>query len=236
MMRLSGLALLVLLMACAPGTIPGVKIFENQASHVTGRIDYPQNPPAGGAHNPVWQNCRAYDRPLYDEYAVHSLNTARCGFCTAKVSLLTRSNNSKRRSVASPPYCFPPIQTFVHRSSWLPGMLNLTSTRPPIRASSNSSGNTLRAAPRLRWARPAAADTERRRKVCADNRPPERRSPREPHDRNGLITPFCSGRQPQVKEASFRLMFSLDPFRLVRMIQNTLDLKFSPAFPMVYRI
>ena len=29
MMRLSGLALLVLLMACAPGTIPGVKIFEN---------------------------------------------------------------------------------------------------------------------------------------------------------------------------------------------------------------
>ncbi len=53
MKRLFALSLPALLMACAPGTIPGVRTFKNQASHVTGRIDYPQDPPAGGAHNPV---------------------------------------------------------------------------------------------------------------------------------------------------------------------------------------
>ena len=36
-------------------------------------MDYEQSPPAGGAHNPVWQNCGYYDRPVRDENAVHSL-------------------------------------------------------------------------------------------------------------------------------------------------------------------
>lgn len=30
-------------------------------------------PPAGGVHNPAWQNCGAYDTPIRDENAVHSL-------------------------------------------------------------------------------------------------------------------------------------------------------------------
>ena len=44
---------------------PGVHTEEN--------VDYAQSPPAGGAHNPVWQNCGFYDEPVRDEYAVHSL-------------------------------------------------------------------------------------------------------------------------------------------------------------------
>lgn len=44
--------------------------------HVGGNIDYDQDlgtPPAGGPHNPVWQNCGFYDEPIRDENAVHSL-------------------------------------------------------------------------------------------------------------------------------------------------------------------
>ena len=41
--------------------------------HTQGEVDYAQNPPAGGEHNPVWQNCGYYDEPVRDENAVHSL-------------------------------------------------------------------------------------------------------------------------------------------------------------------
>ncbi|GBF04595.1 hypothetical protein DAERI_020192 [Deinococcus aerius] len=56
------------------GEIEGVQSFQNKGgAHQEGRITYAQTPPAGGPHNPAWQNCGVYDRPLYDEYAVHSL-------------------------------------------------------------------------------------------------------------------------------------------------------------------
>jgi hypothetical protein len=41
--------------------------------HTEGEVDYAQNPPAGGEHNPVWQNCGFYGKPVRDESAVHSL-------------------------------------------------------------------------------------------------------------------------------------------------------------------
>jgi hypothetical protein len=47
-----------------PGLVP---------SHVDGAVNYPQTPPAGGAHNPVWQNCGVYTEPVANEHAVHSL-------------------------------------------------------------------------------------------------------------------------------------------------------------------
>ena len=43
------------------------------AQHTEGDVDYAQTPPAGGEHNPVWQNCGFYDEPVADENAVHSL-------------------------------------------------------------------------------------------------------------------------------------------------------------------
>jgi Protein of unknown function (DUF3105) len=41
--------------------------------HTSGDVDYEQSPPVGGPHNPVWQNCGFYDKPVRDENAVHSL-------------------------------------------------------------------------------------------------------------------------------------------------------------------
>ena len=41
--------------------------------HVAGSILYSENPPIGGQHNVVWQNCGIYDAPIHNEHAVHSM-------------------------------------------------------------------------------------------------------------------------------------------------------------------
>ncbi len=56
------------------GNIPGVVTYSNLSrQHVTGTITYPQVPPVGGNHNPVWQNCGIYTQPIANENAVHSM-------------------------------------------------------------------------------------------------------------------------------------------------------------------
>lgn len=44
-------------------------------NHVTTRVKYPQTPPVGGNHNPIWQTCTgvAYLAPIANEHAVHSM-------------------------------------------------------------------------------------------------------------------------------------------------------------------
>lgn len=42
-------------------------------NHTQSAVNYPQTPPVGGDHNPVWQNCGYYAQPLHNENAVHSL-------------------------------------------------------------------------------------------------------------------------------------------------------------------
>ena len=42
-------------------------------THTIVDVTYPQNPPAGGAHAPMWLACGAYDEPVRDENAVHDL-------------------------------------------------------------------------------------------------------------------------------------------------------------------
>ncbi|WP_156760258.1 DUF3105 domain-containing protein [Microbacterium karelineae] len=54
-------------------TIEGVETFDNATEHVEGSVDYPQSPPAGGAHHAAWLNCGVYTEPQVDENAVHSL-------------------------------------------------------------------------------------------------------------------------------------------------------------------
>ena len=56
-----------------PTVIDGLKTFSNEATHVQGSVDYPQDPPAGGPHNPVWLNCGSYEEPVPNENAVHAL-------------------------------------------------------------------------------------------------------------------------------------------------------------------
>ncbi|MFC4913561.1 DUF3105 domain-containing protein [Actinomadura gamaensis] len=41
--------------------------------HVATSVTYDANPPMGGNHDPVWQNCGVYTSPLRNENAVHSL-------------------------------------------------------------------------------------------------------------------------------------------------------------------
>ncbi|MEO7001888.1 MAG: DUF3105 domain-containing protein [Ktedonobacterales bacterium] len=58
----------------APSSISGIVTYSNLArTHVTGTVKYPQNPPVGGPHNPVWLNCGIYDAPVANENAVHSM-------------------------------------------------------------------------------------------------------------------------------------------------------------------
>jgi hypothetical protein len=42
-------------------------------SHTTGDVTYPQDPPVGGAHAPIWLACGVYDEPVREENAVHDL-------------------------------------------------------------------------------------------------------------------------------------------------------------------
>jgi hypothetical protein len=52
----------------------GVESFEIESrEHTEGDISYEQNPPVGGKHNPIWQNCGFYSEPVRNENAVHSL-------------------------------------------------------------------------------------------------------------------------------------------------------------------
>jgi len=42
-------------------------------NHVDTPVEYPQTPPVGGSHSPVWQNCQYYDTSVPSERAVHSM-------------------------------------------------------------------------------------------------------------------------------------------------------------------
>jgi hypothetical protein len=41
--------------------------------HTPDPVDYEQNPPVGGPHNPVWQNSGFYGSPVQNETAVHTM-------------------------------------------------------------------------------------------------------------------------------------------------------------------
>lgn len=60
--------------AAAKAPIEGVKTFTGLSrNHVTGTVTYAQNPPVGGDHSEIDQNCGYYSTPVADENAVHSL-------------------------------------------------------------------------------------------------------------------------------------------------------------------
>ncbi|WP_067966970.1 DUF3105 domain-containing protein [Nocardiopsis trehalosi] len=54
--------------------IEGLRTFDGLTNeHVTAPVDYEQQPPVGGDHHAIWQNCGVYDAPLSTMNAVHSL-------------------------------------------------------------------------------------------------------------------------------------------------------------------
>ena len=75
---IAGFAALVIVDArqkAASGPPGGVQSYDvgPAGNHTEEVVDYAQSPPAGGAHNPVWQNCGFYEEPVRNETAVHSL-------------------------------------------------------------------------------------------------------------------------------------------------------------------
>ena len=73
-------ALIVKVISASGGTtqkqanIAGVVTYSNLArTHTSGPLTYPQVPPVGGAHNPVWLNCGIYTQTIPSENAVHSM-------------------------------------------------------------------------------------------------------------------------------------------------------------------
>ncbi len=75
-----GLAVLAPLIARALGyeravaDLSAVQTYDiDDRLHSTEDLDYPQTPPAGGAHAPIWLDCGSYDEPVRDEAAVHDL-------------------------------------------------------------------------------------------------------------------------------------------------------------------
>jgi len=87
----------------------------------------------GGAHNPVWQNCGAYDRPLYDEYAVHSLEHGavwilyREGVAVDQIQQLQEATRGQPRTLLSP---YPDLRSPVVVVAWNT-QLDLDSTTDP---------------------------------------------------------------------------------------------------------
>jgi hypothetical protein len=56
------------------GEPAGTKSFADlKRDHVDTPVDYPQTPPVGGIHSPVWQNCEYYDTSIPNERGVHSM-------------------------------------------------------------------------------------------------------------------------------------------------------------------
>ena len=108
-------------------SIRGVQSFSGLArTHVSRAVSYPQQPPDGGPHSPVWLNCGIYTRPVPSTNAVHSLEhgavwvTYRPDLPTAAVSQLrdlVRGQSPRTRGylILSP---YPGLPAPVVASAW----------------------------------------------------------------------------------------------------------------------
>ncbi len=53
----------------------GIEVYPATTNRtVKGPIDYDREPPTNGDHDPLWQNCGFYEKPIKDRHAVHSMD------------------------------------------------------------------------------------------------------------------------------------------------------------------
>ena len=53
----------------------GIEVYPATTNRTTGEpIEYGRTPPTNGDHDPLWQNCGAYEKPIKDRHAVHSMD------------------------------------------------------------------------------------------------------------------------------------------------------------------
>lgn len=102
--------------------IEGVQTFPGlTASHTTTTVTYPQTPPVGGPHNPVWQQCGVYTEPIANEHAVHSLEhgavwiTYQPGLPPEQVATLQDITRRGTHRLLSP---YPGIDSPIVLSAW----------------------------------------------------------------------------------------------------------------------
>lgn len=122
-----GIALLALalLFFRSQGTvndIQGVTTFDNlPRAHQEGQLTYPQTPPVGGIHNPVWQNCGIYDQPIRNENGVHSLEHGAV-WITYRPDLPAQDIEELRSLAGSRPYTllspYPGLPASIAASAW----------------------------------------------------------------------------------------------------------------------
>ena len=90
-------------------------------NHVNGKVTYPQTPPVGGDHSPIWLNCGIYDQPVPNENAVHSLEhgaiwiTYQPSLPADQVAVLKNDVRNQPYGLLSP---YPGIPTPVVATVW----------------------------------------------------------------------------------------------------------------------
>lgn len=109
----------------ARGTqIAGVRTYSDLSrQHTTAQVDYPQQPPVGGRHNPVWAPCNGivYPKPIPNEKAVHSLEhgtvwiTYRPGVPPEQRSALAERVRGQKFTMMSP---YPDQQAPIVLTAW----------------------------------------------------------------------------------------------------------------------
>ncbi|TDD69047.1 DUF3105 domain-containing protein [Actinomadura rubrisoli] len=91
--------------------------------HTSSAVTYATNPPMGGNHDPMWQNCDAhvYDQPLRNENAVHSLEHGavwiayRPGLAADQVTRLAAKVTATDYSFMSP---YPSLDAPIVLTAW----------------------------------------------------------------------------------------------------------------------
>lgn len=115
-------------------SIAGVKTFGKLTqNHVQTDVKYPQVPPVGGDHSPVWLNCGIYNAAVKNENAVHAIEhgavwvTYQPGIGDAQIAALKAAVGGKSYTVLSP---YPGQPSPVTVSAWST-QLNLDSATDP---------------------------------------------------------------------------------------------------------
>ena len=104
------------------GGIAGVQTCPVSArNHVLTPVSYPQVPPVGGPHFPIWQNCGFYPSPVPKEAAVHSMEhgavwiTYRTGLPAGEVAALRVLAIRESYVLVSP---YPDLPAPIVASAW----------------------------------------------------------------------------------------------------------------------
>jgi hypothetical protein len=99
----------------------GIEVYPATTNRtVKGPIEYDRRPPTNGDHDPLWQNCGFYEKPIKDRHAVHSMDhgvvwiTHRPDLPRRQIEAL-RPYGEERYVIVSP---YPGQDTPVIATSW----------------------------------------------------------------------------------------------------------------------